>query len=666
MCGISALFCLQGQCDPNNIITMTNCVRHRGPDDEGYVFFSLEEGQYKSYCIAGNETPPAVKAAGLPYTPSCSSVHMPEQAVIALGHRRLSIIDLSPSGHQPMCSHSLRYWIVFNGEIYNYPELKRELESLGHTFVSRSDTEVILASYAQWGKDCLHKLNGMWAFIIFDSYSGVLFAARDRFGIKPLYYWYSPAGYLVFGSEIKQFTVLPGWKPLVNGQRAYEFLNYGLTDHTHETVFQGVFQIPGGWALECRVDELKRELPVYQWYTLDIKPFRGSYQEACKTFLTLFSDSIRIHLHADVPVGSCLSGGLDSSSIVCMVNEILKEKQDTELQKVFSARSEDPALDEYHYILEVVKSRNIQSHVVFPNINDLMNNLDDLIWHNDEPFESTSIFAQSKVFQLASDNNIKVMLDGQGGDEILAGYHYLFKVYFAELLKLGKIFRFFKEEQEFKKNHGYDLKRDYSGVLYYVLPDIFRDLIMRNYQSFINPPWINRDKVSFKPGYPIEPPKYTGSLINEISKVLVSTKSLPALLHYEDRDSMTHSVEARVPFLDYRLVEFAISLPTEFKIGSGLTKKILRDALASILPEKILKRMDKIGFATAEEKWMRESPDTFRKLLSDAIVASQGILNENALIHYDKMIRGEEPFSRLPWRWICFGIWMKKFEVKVQ
>lgn len=564
-----------------------------------------------------------------------------------------------------MCYGDSRYWIVYNGEIYNYLVLKKELEQLGYTFLSHSDTEVILASYAQWGKGCLHKFNGMWAFVIFDSRTGTLFAARDRFGIKPLYYWYSPAGFLAFGSEIKQFTVLPDWEPVVNGQKAYEFLNFGLSDHTEETFFKGVYQIPGGWAVEFQAGELQSELPVYQWYTFNSGRFPGSYQEACNDFHELFRDSVRLRLHADVPIGSCLSGGLDSSSIVCMVNEILKESGEHGLQQVFSARSEDPALDEYPYIEEVVRSRNIQSQVVIPKFHDLFEILDDLIWYNDEPFGSTSIFAQSSVFHLASQNKIKVMLDGQGADEILAGYHYLFKVYFASLLKECKFLRFFKETGQFRKIHGYDPMKDLPGITYYVLPAFLQRTGMQHYDSFILPTWLNRERISFYPGYPIEGSGTGDSLMSQQSKVLVFTKSLPALLHYEDRDSMAHSVESRVPFLDYRLVELAINLPAEFKIKNGVTKRVLRDAFAPILPEKIVQRTDKIGFATAEEKWLNENPGIFRKALSDAISASQGILNENALSHFDRVINGQEPFSDFIWRWICFGAWMRRFEVGI-
>lgn len=663
MCGISVLIRLWGRCDLQKIVPMTDCIRHRGPDDEGYAFFSLDEGEYRHCCIAGEETPAAVKSAGLPYTPSHATVQMPEEPSVAMGHRRLSIIDLSPAGHQPMCFANSRYWIVYNGEIYNFTDLKTELESQGHHFLSHSDTEVILASYVQWGRHCLQKFNGMWAFIIFDSQTGTIFAARDRFGIKPLYYWYSPDGFLAFGSEIKQFTVLPGWKPVLNGQRAYEFLNYGLSDHTDETLFKGVRQVPAGCAVECQVGELALGLPVYQWYTFTSREYQDSYEDACSVFYELFRDSVMLRLHADVPVGSCLSGGLDSSSIVCMVNEILKERGEHEMQWVFSARSEDPALDEIAYIEEIINSRNLSSHFVTPRFEDLFPTIDNLIWHNDEPFSSTSIFAQSLVFRLASQNSIKVMLDGQGADEILAGYHYLFKVYFASLLKELKFLQFFKDIHHFRKVHGYNPMKDLLGIVYYILPGPLQELGMQNYGPFILPPWLNREHIPFCPGYPLKDTGTGGPLLNRQSKILVFAKSLPALLHYEDRDSMAHSVESRVPFLDYRLVELAINLPPEFKIKNGITKRILRDAFSSILPEKIVRRTDKIGFATAEEKWLRENPRIFRQALSDAISASQGILNENALSHFDRVISGEEPFSDHIWRWICFGAWMRRFEV---
>jgi len=265
-----------------------------------------------------------------------------------LGHRRLSILDISPYGHQPLCDSSSRYWIVFNGEVYNYKEIRDELEALGHLFVSGTDTEVILNAYNQWGKDCLNHFNGMWAFIIFDTKNGNLFVSRDRFGVKPLYYWYSPEGFLAFASEIKEFTVLPGWKAKLNGSRAYDFLvsEAGLANHTSETLFQDVYQLRGGEAVEVQVSTLSTKLPIYRWYDLKINKFDITFEEAEKEFLELFQDAIRIRLRSDVPVGSCLSGGLDSSSIVCIVNDILKEEKLEEIQQTFSVCSDVEVFDE--------------------------------------------------------------------------------------------------------------------------------------------------------------------------------------------------------------------------------------------------------------------------------------------------------------------------------
>jgi len=265
-----------------------------------------------------------------------------------LGHRRLSILDISPYGHQPLCDSSSRYWIVFNGEVYNYKEIRDELEALGHLFVSGTDTEVILNAYKQWGKDCLNHFNGMWAFIIFDTKNGNLFVSRDRFGVKPLYYWYSPEGFLAFASEIKEFTVLPGWKAKLNGSRAYDFLvsEAGLANHTSETLFQDVYQLRGGEAVEVQVSTLSTKLPIYRWYDLKINKFDITFEEAEKEFLELFQDAIRIRLRSDVPVGSCLSGGLDSSSIVCIVNDILKEEKLEEIKQTFSVCSDVEVFDE--------------------------------------------------------------------------------------------------------------------------------------------------------------------------------------------------------------------------------------------------------------------------------------------------------------------------------
>src|SRR5262249_23153188 len=332
MCGIGAIYSPNRGVSPNLLGAMQSVVRHRGPDDEGTVCFYSVNGP--AVIAGGRDTPESAYAAPLPYAPQCHGIEK-NGAILALAHRRLSILDPSASGHQPMCTSDRGCWIVYNGEIYNYLELREELEALGQVFISRSDTEVILAAYQTWGRDCLSRFNGMFAIVLFDRVRRKLFVVRDRFGVKPLYYWVSPEKFIAFASEIKQFSALPGWRPRINGQRAYDFLQWGLTDQTDETLFDGVFQLRGVEAVELYFDNSwarsvvhGNRLPVYRWYQLKgndtcVLPLSDAGHE----FRRLLTDSVRLRLRSDVPVGSCLSGGLDSSSIVCLMNGLLREQE---------------------------------------------------------------------------------------------------------------------------------------------------------------------------------------------------------------------------------------------------------------------------------------------------------------------------------------------------
>lgn len=477
MCGIATLISLnQSSNYLHHINLMTDVINHRGPDDEGFVFFSKNNSSskdqpYTDHIFSGKDGSPKLQELSLNYVPKeqYTNQKIPD-SVVALGHRRLSIIDLSPYGHQPMCDSSSRYWIIFNGEVYNYIEIREELEAMGHHFVSGTDTEVILNAYKQWGKDCLSRFNGMWAFIIFDTKNGTLFASRDRFGVKPLYYWYSPEGFLAFASEIKEFTVLPGWKAKLNGPQAYDFLvsEAGLANHTSETLFRDVYQLRGGKAFEVQVSRLSTELPIYRWYDLKINKLDITLEEAKKEFLKLFQDTIRIRLRSDVPVGSCLSGGLDSSSIVCVVNDILKEEKLEEIQKTFSACSDVEKLDERKFIDEVVKSRNIEAKYIYPSPEKMLDCIDSLTWHHDEPFDCTSIYAQWLVFQLASENGIKVMLDGQGSDEQLCGYHRFFGCRYAQLFKSLNLLRLGCEIGKVKALHRDSITESITMMGFYL------------------------------------------------------------------------------------------------------------------------------------------------------------------------------------------------------
>jgi asparagine synthase (glutamine-hydrolysing) len=670
MCGIAAILGTVpgGLLEP--IRAMGASVRHRGPDDEGYALFAADRDPV---LVGGPDTPPSSYAAGLPYSPRPDGdAGSAEGATVALGHRRLSIVDVSPAGHAPL-SYRGRYWITYNGEVYNYLELRAELEALGHTFVSHTDTEVVLAAFDQWGHASLSRMNGMFAFAIADRERRTLFVARDRWGIKPLYYWASPAGFVAFASEIKQFSVLPGWSPRMNGQRVYDFLNWRVTDHTAETMFAGVHQLRGGECLElpwpaagarapCPASEALRAA---RWYVLRPAPFSGSFEDAAERFRELLTDSVRLRLRADVPVGSCLSGGLDSSSIVCSMDRLLRAGGGQAVQKTFSAYSEDPRFDERAYVEEVVRHTAVEPHAVTPGMDGAFDTLGCMTWHQDEPFGSTSIYAQWNVFRLARENGVVVMLDGQGADEQLAGYHTFFAPRFAGLLKAGRLPTLWSDVRATRRLHGVSPLSAAAQVLNMLLPQAARRVARRfAARTQEAPAWLDLGVLGAAPGDPFaERGAQTGS-VEALSVAQLTATNLQMLLHWEDRDSMAHSVESRIPFLDYRLVEFVLGLPTDYKIAGGVTKRVLRESMRGVLPERVRGRMDKMGFLTAEEAWAKErAPGRFVQAAREAVEASAGVLRPEAVAKVERIAAGAEPWEPLAWRLISFGAWMRRFGV---
>lgn len=665
MCGIAALFSSDPLPLDNLIQSMTTAVRHRGPDGEGFAIFSARD--FATTVLGGVDTPVGTYDARIAYAPIRDAKPVSD-AVAALGHRRLSIIDLTPAGHQPMCTADRHFWIVYNGEIYNYVELRRELELLGHSFGSHSDTEVILSAYRQWGEQCLERFNGMFAFVLVDRMQRRVFAARDRFGVKPLYYWVSSAGLVAFASEIKQFTGLPGWRPIVNGPRAYDFLNWGLFDHTSETLFSNVRQLRGGEYVSCSIDELGKGIVVKRWYNLAPADSPSSHEEAAGGLRSLLEDSVRLRLRADVPVGSCLSGGLDSSSIVCLANRLLRQVNADALQKTFSARSTDLRVDEGAFIDAVVGSTGVGNFQIYPPLSGLFEVLPLITWHQDEPFGSSSIYAQWHVFRLAAEHNVKVMLDGQGADEQLAGYHGFYAARFGSLLRTLRLGKLASEMAEVRRVHAMGAKQ----LLAYAASTLLPEGLKQSVRHLAGRPavkpveWLDMRRLGVTPADPFLALGAKASSVRELSLLQLLYTNLPMLLHWEDRDSMAHAVESRIPFLDYRLVEFVLGLPDDLKIAGATTKRVLREAMQGVIPEKIRIRTDKIGFATAEEAWVRqECPEAFRAMLRDAMEASSGVLSPKALDFLEEVIKGRRAFSFVPWRMISFGAWMKRFDVQV-
>ena len=672
MCGIAALLNANGV--PATLLqAFTDSVRHRGPDGEGAVYF---QGSALLPVIRGGpDTPLAAYDAKLPFSPQRGSV--PSDAIVAFAHRRLAILDLSTAGHQPMCFANARYWITYNGEIYNYRELRDMLRRLGHIFTGGTDTEVILAAYAQWGSACLTRLQGMFAFVLLDRDRRTLFAARDRFGIKPLYYHVSAEGTLAFASEIKQLTVLPSWQARLNRSRAYDFLAWNMHDHTSETLFEGVFQVRGGEVIETTLDGAfaacrhpGTPLPLRRWYTLRPRANLAGLtrSEAATEFRTRLERSVSLHLHADVAVGSCLSGGLDSSAIVCLANRTLQAAGILGNQLTFSATTNVAAYDERRYMEAVAVHTGVQAHYVCPSVDGLFRELDRVTWHQDEPFGSTSIFAQWCVFELAAAHDIKVMLDGQGADESLAGYHTYFGALFAQLLRAGHIMSLARECSAAQKIHNRSWIWSLQQCANFLLPEMWRQPL-RQHTGHTNakPQWINTNRLGIEPHDPhlVSGASKANSVV-ELSIAQLTTTSVPALLRYEDRDSMAHSVEARVPFLDHDLVEFVLGLPDESKIGGGVTKRVLRESMRGILPETVRRRMDKLGFVTPEEVWMRSvRPDVFRTAMGAAITSSGGILTAHAGSMLADIISGTRRFDHSAWRIISFGRWAEVFSVKM-
>lgn len=652
MCGIAALFePAAPPWLPDALRAMTHAVRHRGPDGEGFAFHDPVLNHLVPASSA--DTPAALAAA--------SSI--PIGTTFGLGHRRLSILDLSTAGHQPMQDARGEVWITFNGEIYNYLELRRELALCGHAFHTGTDTEVILAAWREWGPGCLARFNGMFAFVLFDRRDRRVFAARDRFGVKPLYRWATPTGGLAFASELKQFSAHPAWRPRVNGQRAYDFLNWGIGDHTHETLFAGVHQLRGGECLDAPLDRLADATPK-RWYELVTPVFRDDFDAAATQFREIFDDAVRLRLRADVPVGSCLSGGLDSSSIVCAIRAQLGERAG-ELQNTFSAYSEVARFDERHFIAEVAQATTASAHHVLPEPDGLLRELDALAWHQDEPFGSTSIYAQWCVFRLAREQGVAVMLDGQGADEALGGYHGYFGPRLAGLLRSGRWVTFWHEAAAIRAMHGQtwslQAKLLANELLTADLADRLRRIAGRTVRA---PEFLDLAKLGAEPRSPHDGSIDLRDPVRSLSRAQMLALNLPMLLHWEDRDSMAHSVEARLPFLDYRLVEFCLGLPEEFKLAGGWTKRVLREAMRHRLPENVRQRRDKLGFATAEEVWMTGSRrPVFTRMVDEAIDAAGGVLTASARQKAERVLNGAEPFGFLTWRFISYGRWIRRFNV---
>jgi asparagine synthase (glutamine-hydrolysing) len=593
---------------------------------------------------------------------------------VALGHRRLAIIDVSDAGLQPMSDASGRYQLVFNGELYNYLELRQEMRARGEVFFTESDSEVLLRAYMLWGDAALERMRGMFAFLIWDDREKRLFAARDRYGIKPLYVVQGPQG-IAFASEIKQLLGLPGVSGRMNIARVHDFLAAGVIDHTAETLFEGIGQLRGG---ECIAIEAGRGLPLQtrlqRWYPATAGEFQLSEAEAGERFRNLLTDSVRLHLRSDVPVGSCLSGGLDSSAIVCLMSQFLDSGRGGNKVNTVSACYAEKSVDEKPFMDAVVAHAQTEPHFIFPKAEDVFAKAADITWHQDEPFGSSSIFAQWCVFEEARRAGVKVMLDGQGADEQLAGYHGGFPYYMADLTRRRQFGRLLRTIVERNRYHGVSLKEQLQHYVVPLLPKRLAEALRQKHRVTVQHDWLGTNLIR-KHGNGkgalqlasdlLDLPTVTD--IRTLCIVLTYSANLQMLLHWEDRNSMAHSIEARVPFLDHPLVEFDLALGNNHKIVGGDTKRVLRVGMTGILPEVVRQRRDKLGFATPEQVWFR---GPLRGLITDGIEATlrryPDLMNAGG-VHAlaSDMLDGRRALDFTLWRIVNLGIWGERFKVSL-
>jgi asparagine synthase (glutamine-hydrolysing) len=646
MCGIFGIWNTDNkQLNAESITTANRIMQHRGPDDEGFLFTDTRTGHW-----------------------TASNPPVDQNFDLAFGFRRLSILDLSPAGHQPMSYQDDQLWIVFNGEIYNYIELRDELINKGYTFRTATDTEVILAAYQEWGEDCVVRFNGMWAFAIWDLTLHKMFCSRDRFGIKPFYYCYRD-GSFYFASEIKAILETTHINRQPNPAVIYDYLSFNLLDHSSETFFIGIHQLSPAHKLSLKDGKLKIE----RYWDLELGERGPSYgsKDYIDEFRSLFTDAVRIHLRSDVPVATCLSGGLDSSSIVCTMNRLLfgDQSYNTDLvssrQKTFSSCFENPSFDERQYIDQVLQETGAEANFTFPSPKKLLTDLSRIIWYQEEPFGSLSIFAQWCVMEKVHAKGIKVTLDGQGGDEILAGYHGYFDYFWGSLLGIGRFGTLWHEWKSYKGLFGGKWLSIFARTLRPFAPAPAL-AIARHYKRGGE---FGTQTLGVNPGFArlfqqrnLETYHYTNDPINNSLYANLTRLSIPKLLHYEDRNSMAFSVEARVPFLDYRLVELAFRLPLDQVIKDGYTKIILRNAMQGLIPDQIRMRKDKMGFVTPERLWMaNELKDWSKEIIHSKSFCSRPYFNVPEIHRsFDEYSAGKRDLTALSWRWLNLELWLRQ------
>lgn len=619
MCGIAGFFSTGRQL-PDGAVRLewaTKSIEHRGPDDDGHVLFNFGTDRRPLEWRAGSE--PAEDA----------------RANCGLGFRRLAIHDLSAAGHQPMSAAEGRVWIIFNGEIYNFVELREELKGLGHSFRSRTDTEVILAAYLEWGRECVHRFNGMWGFALLDlreSGDPVFWLCRDRLGVKPVY-WTESDNEIWFASEMKALFAA-GFPAVPDEEKFFLFFARGVqpAGDDERTFFSGILALKPGHSLIARNGGRQIE----KWWDIrDIpEPASLPQESPIDEFAALFEDAVKLRLDADVPVGSCLSGGVDSSAIVCVVDRLLREGitagSGGSSQHTFSAvYDEKGRFNEIDHITKVLDCVSAVPHYTKPSGEGLAQHLDALAWHQEEPFPTLSIYAQWCVMAEAKKAGVTVLLDGQGADEAFGGYR-PFGIALRQTLQTQGLLAALREFRAVRRTTGDNHWKVFlQSLAMWAMPDLLvRHLVARGFRNRASEALARMNMLPqhrMRAAEVFSARRTDAVLRNHRDprgldlhlKEEVQSSSLPRLLQYEDRNSMAFSLEGRTPFVDYRLIKFAFGQASDARLIDGWTKWIVRKSMDGVVPPEILWRRDKVGFETPEPRLLSElaqrRPDLFKQ-----------------------------------------------------
>jgi len=652
MCGIAGLFG-KNKIEIENLKKIINTLKHRGPDGEGLVIFS----ENNAFPIAGADTDKKIINTNFKYSPSTEKIFDSKIADGGFAHRRLSIIDLEPSGHQPMCSSDQRYWITFNGELYNYLEIKKELIDLGYQFLSNSDTEVVLISYIHYKEKCLDTFNGMWAFSIYDTQQKTIFSARDRFGVKPFYYSLNRE-YFAFASEQKALNACNNFEIKINQNAIFDFFVLNKIENEEIGFFENIHELFPGHFLTFNLNTW--ELNTRKWYELNftqkIESFNpNAYEKHVTQISELFEEAIKIRLRADVPVGACLSGGIDSSAILGMVRKILPQEN----INVYTASFPNETIDETNFAQIAAKYNHAKQFLVFPNAENLISDLKELTICQDIPIWSTSTYAQFSVLKKVKETGIKVVLDGQGGDEIFGGYaqHNSFfwkglswKDFMSAIKKNGgKSALKFHAKQQFIYNYQNKLPASTKSKIY---KNYFSDI------RFLNANFYKNNEQRFENNN-----KAFYNLNQKLADEMQNT-SLKSYLKCEDRCAMWHGIEARTPFADdHKLIEAVFNLPEVYKIGLAQNKQLLRDATKNVLPIEIYNRKDKFGYATPNNKWLKEISGCFYEYFNDNLTPyiNVKLLKKNYTDFFSP--QGQLDNGRI-FKYLSFAIWLNETKAK--